>query len=233
MKLSIVTPVHNEEGNLVPLMDDLLKLRNDKKLECEIVIVDDNSSDSTGKIADEFSKKFSDIAVIHRKKGNNGMGFALIDGTKKAKGEVIIWVMGDRSDDIQTIPLIGEKIDDGFDMVLGSRYMKGGSRGDLGPFKALMSSGYTTIARIIFGISVHDITNAFRGFRKEVFDNIVPESGDFAISPEFSLKSHMKGYNVGEVPTIYFNRKAGKTKFNMLRMGLRYISLFKYRFMKF
>lgn len=232
MELSIVIPAHNEEGNLELLINDLLKLRSDKNLDCEIVIVDDNSSDNTGKIADEFSKKFTDIMVIHRKKGNNGMGFALIEGTKKARGKNIIWVMGDRSDDLSTIPRIIDKINKGFDMVLGSRYMKGGSKGDLAIDKALLSSGYTFISRLIFGIPVHDITNAFRGFRKEIFNNIKPESGDFAISPEFSIKAHMKGYKLGEIPTRYFNRKIGRTKFKMLKMGLRYVGLFKYRFMR-
>ena len=84
--------------------------------------------------------------------------------------------------------------------------------------------------RLIFGIKVHDITNAFRAFRKEVFDTVNIESGDFAISPEFAIKAHLAGFKLGEVPTTYTNRKAGKTNFKMLEMGLRYLSLTKYRF---
>ncbi len=230
MNLSIVIPAHNEEGNLEGLVNDLLELQKGKGWDCEIVIVDDNSSDNTGKIADDYSKKFDNVSVIHRKKGNNGMGFALKEGTKNAKGEYILWIMGDRSDDMETIPKMIEKLDDGYDMVLGSRYIEGGSRGDLGIDKAFFSAGYSFLARMIFGIPAHDITNAFRAFRKKAFDSLVLEAGDFAISPEFSIKAHMNGFRIGEVATTYSNRKIGKTKFNMFRMGLRYAGLFKYRF---
>ncbi len=230
MKISVIVPAHNEKENLPPLINDLIALRDREQWDCELVIVDDNSSDNTGKIADEFSRKFENIRVIHREGGDNGMGFALREGTKKAKGDIIIWVMGDKSDDLSTIHRIINKLDSGFDMVLGSRYMEGGSRGDLSMEKAFLSSGYTLISRLIFGIPVHDITNAFRGFKKEIFSNIKLESGDFSISPEFSIKAHLKGYMLGEVPITYFNRRVGKTKFSMVKMAPRYVGLFKYRF---
>lgn len=229
IKISIVVPAHNEEENIGSLISDLLRL---KDIWDELIVVDDNSADNTRKIIDKFSKKIKNMVVIHRKKGNRGMGFALKEGTRRAKGDIVVWVMGDRSDDLNTIPRIIEKIQRGYDMVVGSRYIKGGSRGTLSFGKALMSSGYTMLSRLVFGFKIHDITNAFRGFRKEVFEDIDLESGDFAISPEFSIRAQLKGYKLGEVPTTYFNRKAGRTKFNMLRMGIRYASLFKYRFYK-
>ena len=108
--------------------------------------------------------------------------------------------------------------------------MEGGSRGNLEFSKALMSSGYTFISRMIFGIKAHDITNAFRAFRKDIFNKINIDSGDFAISPEFSLKTHLKGYSICEVPTTYYNREAGKSNFSMLKMGRRYVGLFRYKF---
>jgi GT2 family glycosyltransferase len=182
MKLSIVIPAYNEEENIGPLMDGLLDLRKKQRWDCEIVVVDDNSSDRTGKIADSYRKQ-KKVVVIHRKKGNNGMGFS-------------------------------------------------GSRGNLEFSKALMSSGYSFLSRIIFGIPAHDITNAFRAFRKEMFNKIKIDAGDFAISPEFSLKAHLNGYSICEVPTTYHNRESGKSNFNVLKMGRRYVSLFGYKFVK-
>ena len=228
-KISIVIPAHNEEENLVPLVDSIINLRRKQRLNYEVMIVDDNSTDKTGKIADSFSRKYKGIKVIHRK-GNRGMGNALKEGTKKAKGDIVVWVMADRADDLNTIPKMIEKIEQGYDVVFGSRYTKGGSRGDLDPFKTLASSGYTKVASIIFGFKLHDITNAFRAFRKDVFNKLNIESGDFAISPEFAIKAHLKKYKLGEVPTTHSKRKAGKATFKMLKMGWRYGSLFKYRF---
>ena len=97
----------------------------------------------------------------------------------------------------------------------------------------MLSSGYTFIASLLFGFKVHDITNAFRAFKKEVFSSIKLESNEFEISPEFAIKAHLKSYKLGEVPAAYQKRKAGKTNFRMLKMGISYLKLFKYRFVKF
>ncbi len=230
-KISIVVPAHNEEQNLPSLVEAHDKLRTQEKWDCEIVLVNDNSKDSTGKVAEALAKKYSNITVLHRD-SNPGMGNALKDGTRAASGNIIIWAMADKSDDPATFPKMVALINQGYDMVFGSRYIKGGSRGDLAAHKALLSWGYSFTATIIAGIKVHDITNAFRCFRKEVFTKLSIESGDFAISPEFALKAHKAGYKLGEVPTVYSDRKAGKTTFKILKMGMRYISMFKYIFSK-
>ncbi|MFH1182144.1 MAG: glycosyltransferase family 2 protein [Candidatus Woesearchaeota archaeon] len=231
MKISIVIPAHNEEANLPSLVDSLVQLGESQKWDYEIVIGDDHSADSTGRIADEYSKKNPRITVIHRRNSIRGMGNTLKEATKAATGDVIIWTMADKSDALETYPLMVAKINDGYDLVFGARYIKGGSKGDLASHKAFSSQTYSRIAGFIFGMKVHDITNAFRAFRKAVFDSIELESGDFAISPEFAIKAHLLGYRLGEVPTTYSDRKAGKTTFKIMKMGLRYGSLFKYRFM--
>jgi hypothetical protein len=158
------------------------------------------------------------------------MGNALIEGTKKAGGNVIVWVMADLSDDLTTIPKFLEKIENGYDLVFGSRYMKGGNPGDLPYNKTLFSSGFTILCKIFLGIKVHDITNAFRAFKKNIFYMTNPTSADFAISPEFALKTHIKKFKLGEVPTIYSNRKRGLTKFKIFKMGIRYFSVFLFVF---
>ena len=232
MDASIIIPAYNEQENLPKLLDNLSSLKKSVG-NFEIVIVDDSSSDNTRLIADSYAKKHKNVKVIHRKKGINGMGAALKEGTKTAKGKYIVWVMGDSSDSLKSIPLFIGKLKEGYDMVFGSRYVKGGTSGDLEVSKAVLSSGYTFIAGLLFGFKVHDITNAFRAFRKEVFNKIRLESDEFGISPEFAIKAHLKGYKLGEVPAAYHKRKAGKTNFRMLKMGISYIGLFKYRFAKF
>ena len=223
MKTSIVVPAHHEEKNIGLLINDLLKLKN---IWDELIIVHDNGIDDTGKIADEFSRRFNEITVIHRKKGVRGIGSALKEGTERASGDVVIWVMCDRSDDLNTIPRMIDKIEQGYDMVIGSRYMKGGSRGGLPAHKAVLGIVYSSLSRIKFGLKVRDVTNAFRGFKKTVFEDVDLESEDFSISPEFSIKAHLKGYKVGEVPTIYYRRRVGKPKFGLIDMGMKYARSF-------
>lgn len=232
MDFSVVIPAYNEEQNLPKLLDNLIGLKNSYK-DFEIVIVNDNSSDKTGEIAESYSMKYKNIKVIHRKKGVNGMGAALKEGTKAANGRYVVWVMGDNSDDLTTIPKLIKKIEEGHDIVFGSRYIENGSSGDLEFVKAFLSSGYSSISRLVFGFKVHDITNAFRAFKKKVFDSISLESNNFAISPEFAIKAHLKGYKLGESPTTYSNRKAGATKFRFIKMGVEYCKLLKYKFKNF
>ncbi|MFH1655222.1 MAG: glycosyltransferase family 2 protein [Candidatus Omnitrophota bacterium] len=226
MKTSIVIPAHNEEKNISYVLRDILKLG----MVSEIIVVDDHSQDKTYQVVKQISRDCPQIKIIQRKGDKKGMGVSLRQGTRAANGEIIIWVMADRSDDIGTTPLIIEKIQNGYDLVFASRYMPGGSTGDLNYIKAFFSRSYSFVCKILFGFNVNDITNAFRGFKKKVFLEINPESDDFTISPELSIKAQLKGFKLAEIPTVYSNRKAGRNNFNIFKMGLRYISLFQYRF---
>ena len=225
MNASIVIPAHNEQENLPKLLDKLMNLKSALK-DSEIVVVDDNSNDKTGFIADSYSKKHRNIRVLHRKKGINGMGAALKDGTKIARGRYVVWVMGDNSDDLSAIPRFIGRLKNGYDIVFGSRYMKGGSRGDLDMFKAMLSSGYTFIANLLFSLKVHDITNAFRGFKKNIMGKIILEEPGFSISPEFAIKAYLAGFKLGEVPTVYTNRVKGVSNFKLYKMTRSYLELY-------
>ena len=154
------------------------------------------------------------------------MGKALLDGSKQASGEIIIWTMGDRADATETYGKIVEKIKQNYDMVFGSRYMPGGTWGNLDPTKAFLSSRGTVLAKLFFGIKVHDITNAFRGFKKVLLDKIKLNSTGFAISPEFAIKAHLAGYKLGEVPTVYFDRVEGVSNFKLWKMSWEYLKIY-------
>jgi len=228
VKYSIVIPAHNEEENLKPLASDLLAVL--KGSDWEIILVDDNSTDGTSSLCDNLAASNPAIRCIHRSRGNNGMGYALREGTAAAAGEYVVWVMADRSDKLESILEMIAKLDAGADMVIASRYMSGGSRGDLTVEKALYGSIYTRLAGLIFGVPVHDITNAYRAFRRNVFDEVALEYGDFSISPEFAIKAQMRGFRLDEVPTTYFNRRAGQAKFKIFTMGVKYLFLFRLMF---
>jgi glycosyltransferase involved in cell wall biosynthesis len=117
--ISFIVPLHNEEDNIIPLVDSLLGLEKEEEFKCEIILVNDHSNDKTPKLADFLIKKYKHIRAIHRNNNMNGMGYALIDGTKISKGSLVCWIMGDRSDDLTAIRKMREKIESGFDMEIG------------------------------------------------------------------------------------------------------------------
>lgn len=212
------------------MIERVVRYAEKKKLSYEIIPVDDKSNDGTKKILQQNAAKNRRIIPVYRKDKNeekgNTMGLAIKEGTKKAKGDIIIWTMGDLADDTKTYGDIIEKIEEGYDMVFGSRYMPGGSRGNLDRLKAFLSSWGTRLARLLFGVPVHDITNAFRGFRKDVFQKITLSSSGFSISPEFAIKAHLAGFKLAEVPTVYTNRTAGISNFKIYQMTRSYLTLF-------
>ena len=225
MNISIVIPAKNEQESLPIVLDGVLKL---KLRDYEIVVVVDESSDKTSEVADSYAKKYKSIKIIRRKSQIKGFGAAIKDGTRNAKGKYIVWLMSDNSDDLSTIPEFIECLKQ-YDMVFGSRYMKGSSN-DLSALKSFLSFGYSSAAKLLFNLKVNDITNAFRAFKKHVFDNIEIESNNFAVSPEFAIKAHLKGYKLGQVPTAYKSRQAGVAKSSIIKMGISYVKLFKYKF---
>lgn len=227
--VSFVIPFHNEKDNAGPMLDRVLQFGRSQKWHFEIVPVNDRSSDITGKILDRYAHRYPHIHPVHRRQGGepgNTMGSALREGTRETQSKIVIWTMGDLSDDTQTYVDIVDKLKAGYDMVFGSRYMPGGSRGNLDAVKAFLSSNGTLLARILFGVPVHDITNAFRGFKKNVFTAVNLEGTGFDISPEFAIKAHQAGFKLGEVPTIYTNRERGIPKFKLWKMTKTYLKVY-------
>lgn len=237
MIISFIIPLHNEEKNCQLLINRITSYAIRNKLDYEIVPVDDKSNDCTGQILQNLSKKNHNIHPVYRKDNNeeigNTMGKALLDGTKASKGEIVIWTMGDLADDVNTYGAIIYKVKKGYDLVFGSRYMKGGSHGNLDPIKAFLSLWGTIIARLLFGVKVHDITNAFRGFRRQLINKIRLDSCGFSISPEFAIKAHLAGYKLGEVPTVYTNRLKGRSHFKLFSMTKNYLNIYFLLFLKY
>ncbi|MGB2706259.1 MAG: glycosyltransferase family 2 protein, partial [Candidatus Omnitrophota bacterium] len=126
MKISVIVPMYNEKENAPVILQALVNSVRAWPDEYEIIAVDDNSTDSTSRILKDYSNRYGGISVVARKSEKRGMGRALVDGMKQAKGDIIVWVMGDLSDNLEKIPEMVKKIKDGYDIVFGSRYMKGG-----------------------------------------------------------------------------------------------------------
>jgi glycosyltransferase involved in cell wall biosynthesis len=148
--------------------------------------------------------------------GERGFGSALRRGFAEATGEVLIPIMADASDRPEDVVRLAHEIEGGWDVVAGSRYMRGG--GIVGnTTKQRLSRLYSTLLRMAGGPDIHDISNAFKAYHRTVVDSVQTEAESFDISVELTLRAHLAGFRVGEVPTVWTNRKLGASNFNVGR----------------
>ena len=153
------------------------------------------------------------------------MGAALKMGTRQASHPVVAWVMADRSDRLEDIWRMRDVVLAGADLVVDSRAAAGGSYGDFGGVKALGSWLFSQFARLILGLPVRDLSNAFRVFKRPLLEELQLERDDFSISPEMVFRARARGKQVAEVPTVYAYRRQGMSNFDVIRMGLVYLRM--------
>jgi len=230
--ISVVLPTYNERDNISRLIDMIEHVFERNKIDGEILIVDDNSPDGTAKIARDLNKKYGNIMVFVRK-NERGVGSAHIFGYKHAKGDIIIAMDCDLSHDPKQIPQFLEKLDEGYDIVLGSRHIKG-SYYEKKKFrtiiKYLTSKFGNILASLITNTPIHDFTNGYRAIRKYLVKNIKTESAGNSLLMEFIVKAHRKGYRLTEIPVTFFDRKKGKSKLKLEQQFIKFsLDIVKFR----
>jgi uncharacterized protein (TIRG00374 family) len=232
--ISCIVPARNEEGNIAAVLDALSPVLAGSPLirDYEIIIVDDNSTDATGRLIDALARKDSHIRPVHRR-SDPGFGNAIKSGMAEAKGDIIIPFMGDLSDNPRDIPRLVERIDQGYDIAYGSRFVEGGKLYDYPRAKRIANRAFNNLVRLSFGIPYRDITNAFKAYRKEVLDTLGIdnlESAGFDLTVEIPIKAHILGFRSSEVPVSWSDRTAGEAKLKLSRngsiYGRRFLSLF-------
>jgi len=232
--LSCVVPARNEEGNINSVIAALTKaLQNSLSIPSyEIVVVNDNSTDSTGFLINSLASVDPHIRPVHRDT-SPGFGNAVKAGMSETRGEVIIPFMGDLSDDPHDIPLLVEGIGKGYDIAYGSRFVEGGSLKGYPRKKMVANRAFNNLVRFSFGMPNRDITNAFKAYRREVLDAIGIEnleSKGFDLTVEIPIKAHILGFRSIEVPVHWIDRTAGEAKLKLSRNGTvygkRFLSLF-------
>jgi len=218
MKIIVVMPTYNEAENLPKMVAALLSL---KAGELEIVVVDDNSPDGTGDIADQLSRQYpSKLHIIHRER-KLGLGTAYVAGFRLAleKGaDYVIEMDADFSHSPSYIPMLLAAVKE-CDVVVGSRYVPGGGvRGSWGAWRRFLSWAGNLYARLATGLKVRDTTGGFKCFHKEVLQNLDLArigSGGYAFQIEMAYLCQMEGYEVREVPIIFEDRAAGSSKMSL------------------
>lgn len=225
-----VIPTYNEKLNIPSLLTGLAKLN---LLNWQVMIIDDNSPDGTGQLADKLTSTYP-LIVIHRP-SKNGLGSAYRDGFAKAldkNPDLIIQMDADLSHDPSSITQMLKDIKDS-DLVIGSRYISGGQTKNWSWFRETISRFANFMARCIMHSQIHDLTSGFKIFRAEVLKNIPFEqtsSMGYNFQIEMNIICERMGYKIHETPITFLERQSGKSKFNIkiiLESALRMLSISK------
>lgn len=229
MKISIVIPARNEETNVENMIRLLVKSL--KKKLYEIIVVNDCSTDGTGKILRSLAKRIHKLKPINRTK-NPGVGNAIRKGLEAVspKTDHVLMLDCDFVENIDDIKKMVNKVGeaDGF---LGSRYIKEGILVNYPAIKKIANRSFHTLARLFLGISNVDVTNNFKLYKYEIVKNILPflKSRGFSINAETGLYPLMLGYKLKEVPVRWIGRTAemGTSNFKVFKAGPGYIEVLK------
>lgn len=208
MKLSLVIPTYNEKENIQKLIKKVQEEFKKNKINGEIIIVDDNSPDGTGKILEDLKKKQKNLKVIHRS-GKMGLSSAVLEGWKIADGEVLGVMDADLSHPPEKIKELFGAIEKGeADFTIGSRYIKGGKIEGWNLKRKLMSKTATLLSRVY--TKVKDPMSGYFMIKKEVIKNVDLNPRGFKILLEIIIKG--KYQNIKEIPITFVNRVEGKSK---------------------
>ncbi len=215
MSIMVVMPTYNEAGNLLPIVAELMTLELD---DLQILIIDDDSPDGTGQIADDLANQYADqVHVIHRQ-GKLGLGTAYVTGFHYALdsgADYVVQMDADFSHSPSYIPALLDKAREN-DVVIGSRYVAEGRLDEQwSPWRRFLSWGGNAYARAVTGLRVHDATGGFRCFRREALaaldlDRIRSEGYAFQIEVAYACQS--KGLRLGEIPIYFEDRSMGLSK---------------------
>lgn len=228
MKISTVIPAHNEEGNVKDMVNMLFSNFNSNLL--EVIIVNDCSSDNTGKILDLLKTKYKKLKIVHRKK-DGGVGNAIRAGLKVISDNASHVLMLDcdftkNLNDIKKVIQAQHSVDG----VLGSRYMKGGVLKNYPIGKKIGNRAFHKLCKFFLKLNHIDVTNNFRFYKKQIIDDIKPYlvSSGFSINSEIGLYPIIMGYKIKEVPVSWIERTVGMgiSDFKVFKVAPGYIYVF-------
>ena len=213
---TVILPTYNERENLERFVEKLQEVFTANGLSGRIMVVDDNSPDGTGRIADSLAERYQNLAVIHRQE-KQGIGPAYISGFKQAlttDTRYIFEMDCDFSHDPTNIPAFLKAIEDA-DLVLGSRYVPGGRVENWGLIRRLISRWGGLYARLVLGVPVNDLTGGNKCFRREVLEALdldAVSSQGYGFQIEMTYRAVRKGFRVKEIPITFTDRQLGQSK---------------------
>lgn len=226
--LSVVIPARNEENCIASTVEHLhleLQLHN---IPHEILVVDDGSTDQTWSVLTALQQKIGTLA-IWKNESPHGFGRAINCGLNRMRGDGVVIMMADESDDCRDVVRYWKLLNDGYDCVFGSRFLRGGGVIDYPRLKLFVNRAANLFVRALFGFKLNDTTNAFKAYRTTVIEGCRPLiSPHFNITVELPLKAIARGYSWISVPVTWRNRRTGESKLRMKEMGSRYLFICLY-----
>lgn len=212
-RVLVITPTYNERENLHAFLDALFAVAP----QVDVLIVDDNSPDGTGALADEVAARDPRVHVRHRA-GKLGLGTAYLEGFQwaLAQGYDVVFEMDtDLSHDPRYVPEFIRAIEAGADVVIGSRNIPGGGVEGWGPGRHFVSKGGSVYARTILGLDVRDLTSGYKAFTRDALQRIDlggVKSNGYSFQIELTYRAVLRGMRVAEVPILFVDRRAGASK---------------------
>jgi dolichol-phosphate mannosyltransferase len=218
MKVVVVIPTYNEASNLRPLLEALWALPFPG---LQVLVVDDESPDGTGRLADELAARTPDrLEVLHRH-GPRGLGLAYVDGFKRALergADVIVQMDADLSHSPGDVPVLVAGLEHA-DVVIGSRYVPGGSVDDSwGRGRSALSRSANALARTVLGLKTRDATAGFRAWRRQTLEAIDPRrirSNGYLFQVEMVYICEKLGLRIAEAPIYFADRQVGRSKMSL------------------
>lgn len=216
MKIIIIIPTYNEKSNIERIIPIIFNLQINN---LHILVVDDNSPDGTGEAVEKMKKQYPNLDILHREK-KEGLGRAYVAGFKKALSDGADYIFemdADFSHDPKYIPQFLEAIKD-YDLVLGSRYCRGGGVENWNFVRKMVSRFGNIYARMVLGVPIRDLTGGFKCYRRKVLETIdldSLESIGYNFQIEITYKAYKIGFKIKEIPIIFTERREGKSKFNV------------------
>ena len=222
-KISIVIPVKNEQNVIENVVLGLVEVLLENNILYEIIVVDDYSVDNTKQILQKLAAEDKNIKVIDNYL-KPGFGYAIKVGLENYSGDYVVIYMGDGSDDPKDIVKYYKKLEEGYDCVFGSRFMKGSKVVGYPVIKLIFNRLGNWLISLLFNIKYNDVSNAFKAYRKEVIESIKPfVSNYFNITVEIPLKAIIRKYKYAVIPINWYGRTSGVSKFKLKELQRKYL----------
>jgi dolichol-phosphate mannosyltransferase len=208
---TICLPTYDERANIEAMLRAL------EPLGVHVLVVDDNSPDGTGEIADRLAAELDFVSVLHRQK-KEGLGPAYVAGFRRALAdgaELVLEMDCDFSHDPADVPRLIAACEAGADLALGSRYVPGGGTENWNLGRRLVSTGGSWYARKLLGVGIRDLTGGFKCYRRRVLERIdldAVRARGYAFQIETTYRAIRAGFDVVEVPIVFADRTAGQSK---------------------
>jgi dolichol-phosphate mannosyltransferase len=232
MKLSVVIPAHNEVESIRATITGVLSALERDGADYEVIVVDDASSDGTAEAVARVAAENERVRYT-RSHYPRGFGFAVRAGLDRFQGDAVAIVMADGSDDPEDLLGYRRLLEEGYDCVFGSRFVKGSVVRDYPKLKLVINRIANIGVRALFRHGYSDTTNAFKAYRREVIETVQPLlSNHFNLTVELPLKAVVRGHSYVVTPISWTNRKAGTSKLSLTEMGSRYAFIVLYVFLE-